>query len=185
MPGSAAAQQVPLTDSRLMNQRETVPSPAGHGSIAGLLVHPRPRAGAVGVERLPAILVIHDNSGLNPQIENIARRLALASFMAFAPDVLTSLGGYPGSDDKGAALLMKLDRGRVIEDVHAAALWLKNRPNSTGRLGAIGFGFGGEIAKGLAGRMGTDLQAVITFADRAAAEVTWDSTVRSFIKMLT
>jgi carboxymethylenebutenolidase len=184
-PRSAAAQQVPLTDSRLMNQRETVPSPAGHGRIDGLLVHPRPRAGAVGIERLAAILVIHENSGLNPQIENIARRLALASFMAFAPDALTSLGGYPGNDEKGAALLMTLDRTRVAEDFHAAALWLKNRPNSTGRLGVIGFGFGGDIAKGLAARMGKDLAAVVSFSDRASAEAAWDRTVLSFIKSLT
>jgi len=184
-PRSVAAQQVPLTDSRLMHQRETVPSPAGYGGIGGLLVHPRPRAGAVGIERLPAILVIHEHSGLNPQIENIARRLALASFMTFAPDALTSLGGYPGNDEKGAALLMKLDRGKVAEDFRAAALWLKNRPNSTGRLGVIGFGFGGDIAKGLAARMGADLQAMVSFDDRAAAEAAWDRTVRGFIASLT
>lgn len=185
IPGSAAAQQVSLTDSRLVNQRETVLSPAGYGKISGLLVHPRPRAGAVGPERLPAILVIHERHGLNPHIEDIARRLALASFMTFAPDALTSLGGYPGDDAKGAALLGTLDRGRLTEDFRAAAMWLKNRPNSTGRLGVIGFGFGGDIVKSLAMRMGAELQAVVSFDNLAAVEAAWDPTVRSFIKMLT
>ncbi len=185
MPRSAAARQVSLTDSRLMNQRETVPSPAGHGTISGLLVHPRPRAGAVGIERLAAILVIHDNSGLDPSIEDIARRLALASFMTFAPDALTSLGGYPGETGRGAALLAKLDRSRVTEDFHAAARWLKARQNSTGRLGVIGFGFGGDIAAALAARMGADLEATVSFDNAAAAEPAWDRTVISFIKALT
>jgi carboxymethylenebutenolidase len=168
-----------------VNQRETVPSPAGYGTISGLLVHPRPRAGVVGSERLAAILVIHEAHGLTPRVEDIARRLALASFMAFAPDALTSLGGYPGDEDRGAALLRKLDRGRMVEDFHAAAVWLKTRPNSTGRVGVLGFGFGADVAKAVAARRSGDLQAVVSFDNAAQVEAAWDRTVLSFIKSLT
>lgn len=169
MPRYAAAQQVSPTDSRLVSERVTVPSPAGHGEIGGLLVRPRTRAGAAGIERLPAILVVHENRGLNPHIEDVARRLAVESFMAFAPDTLTSLGGYPGDDEKGRALFAKLDRDKIFEDLHAAALWLKNRADSTGRLGVIGFCFGGGVANSLAVRMGADLQAAVSFYGGAPA----------------
>ena len=170
MPRYAAAQQVSPTDSRLVSERVTVPSPGGYGEIGGLLVRPRTRAGAAGIERLPAVLVVHENRGLNPHIEDIARRLAVESFMAFAPDTLTSVGGYPGDDKKGEALFAKLDRDRMFEDLHAAAMWLKNRDDSTGRLGVTGFCYGGGVANALAVRMGADLQAAVSFYGGAPAD---------------
>jgi carboxymethylenebutenolidase len=107
--------------------------------------------------------VIHENRGLNPHIEDVARRLALENFMAFAPDGLTSVGGYPGDDVKGGELFGKVDRAKMGEDLHAAAVWLKNRPDSTGRLGVTGFCFGGGISNALAVRMGSDLAAAVPF----------------------
>jgi carboxymethylenebutenolidase len=159
MPNYAAAQQVSPTDPRIKTERATVPSPNGHGSISGLLVRPA----NAGTQRLPAILVIHENRGLNPHIEDIARRFAIANFMAFAPDTLTSVGGYPGDDEKGGALFGKLDRAKMGEDLYAAAVWLKNRPDSTGRLGSTGFCFGGGISNQLAVRMGSDLAAAVPY----------------------
>jgi carboxymethylenebutenolidase len=159
MPNYAAAQQVSPTDSRLKTEYATVPSPNGNGSIKGYLVRPA----SAGTQRLPAILVVHENRGLNPHIEDVARRLALENFMAFAPDGLTSVGGYPGDDEKGGALFGKVDRAKMAEDLYAAAVWLKKRPDSTGRLGVTGFCFGGGIANSLAVRMGSDLQAAVPF----------------------
>jgi carboxymethylenebutenolidase len=158
MPNYAAAQVRP-DDPRLKSERATVPSPNGHGKISGLLVRPA----NAGTNRLPAILVVHENRGLNPHIEDVARRVALADFMAFAPDTLTSLGGYPGDDEKGGALFGKLDRAKMAEDLYAAAVWLKNRPDSTGRLGVTGFCFGGGVANNLAVRMGADLAAAVPY----------------------
>ena len=109
MPNYAAAQQVSPTDPRIRTERATVPSPNGHGTISGLLVRPA----SAGTQRLPAILVIHENRGLNPHIEDVARRFALENFMAFAPDGLTSAGGYPGDDEKGGALFAKIDRAKM------------------------------------------------------------------------
>jgi carboxymethylenebutenolidase len=159
MPNYAAAQQVSPTDPRIRTSRETVPSPNGNGKISGLLVRPA----NAGNNRLPAVLVIHENRGLNPHIEDIARRLALEGFMTFAPDGLTSVGGYPGDDEKGGELFGKVDRAKMGEDLHAAAVWLKNRPDSTGRLGVTGFCFGGGISNQLAVRMGADLQAAVPY----------------------
>ncbi len=159
MPNYAAAQQVSPTDPRIKTERATVPSPNGNGSIRGLLVRPT----AAGNQRLPAILVIHENRGLNPHIEDVARRIALEGFMTFAPDTLTSVGGYPGDDAKGGELFGKIDRAKMGEDLHAAAVWLKNRPDSTGRLGSTGFCFGGGISNALAVRMGADLQAAVPY----------------------
>ncbi len=159
MPNYAAAQQVAPTDPRIRTERATVPSPNGNGSISGLLVRPA----AAGTTRLPAILVIHENRGLNPHIEDVARRLALENFMTFAPDGLTSVGGYPGDDVKGGELFGKVDRAKMGEDLYAAAVWLKNRPDSTGRLGVTGFCFGGGISNTLAVRMGADLAAAVPY----------------------
>jgi carboxymethylenebutenolidase len=159
MPNYAAAQQVSPKDSRLKTEYATVPSPQGNGSIRGYLARPA----NAGTNRLPAILVIHENRGLNPHIEDVARRLALENFMAFAPDGLTSVGGYPGDDVKGGELFGKVDRAKMGEDLHAAAVWLKNRPDSTGRLGVTGFCFGGGISNALAVRMGSDLAAAVPF----------------------
>src|SRR5215216_980167 len=131
MPNYAAAQQVKPDDARLKTSRETVPSPNGNGTIKGYLVRPA----SAGTTKLPSILVIHENRGLNPHIEDVARRFALEGFMAFAPDGLTSVGGYPGDDDQGGALFGKVDRTKMGEDLYASAVWLKNRADSTGKLG--------------------------------------------------
>jgi carboxymethylenebutenolidase len=159
MPNYAAAQQVSPKDARIKAEYATVPSPQGNGSIRGYLVRPA----NAGNTRLPAILVVHENRGLNPHIEDVARRLALENFMAFAPDTLTSVGGYPGDDEKGGEMFGKVDRAKMAEDLYAAAVWVKNRPDSTGRLGVTGFCFGGGVANSLAVRMGADLQAAVPY----------------------
>src|SRR6202162_4691479 len=158
-PDYAAAQQVPPTDQRLKTSRETVPTPKGNGEIKGYLARPS----AAGNSKLPAILVVHENRGLNPHIEDIARRLALANFMAFAPDGLTSVGGYPGDDVKGGELFGKVDRTKMLEDFLAAAYWLKNRADCTGRIGITGFCYGGSISNTLAVRLGADLAAAAPY----------------------
>ena len=159
MPDYAAAQQVSPTDSRLKTEYATVPSPQGNGSIKGYLARPA----SAGTSKLPSILVIHENRGLNPHIEDIARRLALENFMAFAPDGLTSVGGYPGDDAKGGELFGKVDRAKMSEDLYAAAVWLKSRPDSTGKLGVTGFCFGGGVANNLAVQLAADLQASVPY----------------------
>ena len=156
-PNYAWAIQVPPDDKRIRSETVTVPSPQGNGSIKGYLVRPANDA------KLPVVLVIHENRGVTPYIEDVARRLAVANFIAFAPDALTSLGGYPGDDEKAAELFNKLDRAKVAEDFLAAALWLKARPDSTGKLGALGFCFGGTVVNQLAVRMGADLAAAVPF----------------------
>jgi carboxymethylenebutenolidase len=159
-PNYAWAQQVAPDDKRVKAGYETVQSPSGNGSIKGYLARP-----AQG-KRLPAVLVIHENRGLNPYIEDVARRLALARFVAFAPDGLTSVGGYPGDDEKGAALFRTVDAKKMTEDFVAAAKWLKARPDSTGKLGAVGFCFGGGMVNQLAVRLGPDLNAGVAFYGR-------------------
>ncbi len=159
-PNYAWAQQVPPDDKRIKVGYEVVQSPSGNGSIKGYLARP-----AQG-KRLPAVLVIHENRGLNPYIEDVARRLALEKFVAFAPDGLTSVGGYPGSDEKGAALFRTVDGKKMTEDFVAAARWLKARSDSTGKLGAVGFCFGGGMVNQLAVRLGADLNAGVAFYGR-------------------
>src|SRR5688572_7648032 len=161
-PNYAWAQQVPPDDKRIKVGYEVVPSPAGNGSIKGYLARP-----AKG-KKLPVVLVIHENRGLNPYIEDVARRLALANFIAFAPDGLTSVGGYPGSDEKGAAAFRTVDGKKMTEDFVAAATWLKARPDSTRKLGAVGFCFGGGMVNQLAVRLGADLNAGVAFYGRQA-----------------
>ena len=156
-PNYAWAIQVPPDDKGIRAETQTVPSPQGNGSIKGYLVRPADET------KLPAVLVIHENRGLNPYIEDVARRLAVADFIAFAPDALTSLGGYPGDDEKGLALFQQLDRGKMTEDFLAAARWLKSRPDTTHKLGAVGFCFGGGVVNQLAVRMGPDLAAGVPF----------------------
>ena len=156
-PNYAWAIQVSPDDKRIKAEYVTVPSPQGNGSIKGYLVRPANAA------KLPAILVIHENRGLNPYIKDVARRLAIADFIAFAPDGLTSVGGYPGDDEKGLALFVKVDRAKMLEDFLAAAMWLKSRPDCTGKLGAVGLCFGGGIVNQLAVRMGPDLAAAVPF----------------------
>jgi carboxymethylenebutenolidase len=166
MPNYAAAQQVKPTDDRLKTEYATVPSPQGNGTINGYLVRPA----KAGNTKLPAILVVHENRGLNPHIEDIARRLALENFMTFAPDGLTSVGGYPGDDVKGGQLFGTVDRTKMAEDLFASAMWLKNRADSTGKVGVTGFCFGGGIANSLAVRMGSDLAAAVPYYGGAPPE---------------
>jgi len=157
-PNYAWAQQVAKDDTRIKTEYTTVPSPQGNGSIRGYLVRPANASG-----KLPGVLVVHENRGLNPYIEDVARRLATANFMAFAPDGLTSVGGYPGDDEKGAKLFGQVDRLKMTEDFLAAARWLKARADCTGKVGVVGFCFGGGIANTLAVRMGADLAAAVPF----------------------
>ena len=166
-PNYAWAQQVAKDDRRIRAEYATVPSPQGNGSIKGYFARPASTTG-----KFAAVIVIHENRGLNPYIEDVARRLATNNFMAFAPDGLTSVGGFPGDDEKGAQLFGQVDRAKMLEDFVAAATWLKSRPESTGRLGAVGFCFGGGIVNTLAVRM-PDLAAAVPFygAVPAAADV--------------
>ena len=156
-PNFAQAQQVSPTDTRLKIERLTYPSPDGYGMVNGYLVRP---AGVSGL--LPAILVAHENRGLNPHIEDIARRLALDGFMAFAPDALTPLGGYPGDEDKARDMFAKLDQAKTREDFVAAARYLKSRADCSGKLGAVGFCWGGGVAHVLATRL-PELNASVPF----------------------
>jgi carboxymethylenebutenolidase len=157
-PNYAWAEQVPKNDPRLKTEFVTVPSPQGNESIKGYLVRPAQTTG-----KLPGVLVVHENRGLNPYIEDVARRLGTENYIALAPDGLTSVGGYPGDDEKGGQLFQKVDRPKMTEDFIAAARWLKARPDCTGKIGVVGFCFGGGIANTLAVRMGSDLSAAVPF----------------------
>jgi carboxymethylenebutenolidase len=156
-PNYAWAVQVDPKDPRITAKTVTVPSPAGNGEIKGYLVRPATS------DKLPAVIVVHENRGLNPYIEDVARRLAVANFIAFAPDGLTSVGGYPGDDEKGAALFAKVDQAKMQQDFLAAARWLKTLPDATGKVGAVGFCFGGGVVNRLAVDMGSDLAAAVPF----------------------
>ena len=157
-PKFAEAQQVPLDDKRLATETLEYDSPQGSGIMKGYLARP---ANAKGNE-LPGILVIHENRGLNPHIEDIARRLALDDFMAFAPDALTPLGGYPGTEDKARELFSKLEQAKTREDFVTAANVLRRRADCTGKIGAVGFCYGGGIVNLLATRM-PELGAGVAF----------------------
>ncbi len=164
MPNYAQAQQVSKTDDRIKASYETVPSPHGNGSIKGYLVRPvSADTRAETVSKLPGIIVVHENRGLNPHIEDVARRLALVNFMAFAPDGLTSLGGFPGDDFKGGQMFTKVDGKKMGEDFVASAAWLKSRADCSGKIGATGFCYGGGVANTLAVRLGPDLGAAVPF----------------------
>jgi carboxymethylenebutenolidase len=156
-PNYALAMEVPPDDKRIKTERVTVDSPMGNGKITGLLARPNNN------DKVPVVLVVHENRGLNPYIEDVARRLAVAGYVAYAPDGLTSVGGYPGDDEKGAAAFSKVDGGKMREDFYQAAMYLKKRPDSTGKLGVVGFCFGGGIVNQLAVRMGSDMQAGVPF----------------------
>ena len=164
MPNYAAGQQVSKTDDRIKASYETVPSPQGNGSIKGYLVRPVSADTRNPMpSKLPGIIVVHENRGLNPHIEDIARRFALANFMAFAPDGLTSLGGFPGDDYNGGQMFNKVNGAKMTEDMVAAAKWLKARPDCTGKIGATGFCYGGGIANTLAVRLEGDIAAAAPF----------------------
>jgi carboxymethylenebutenolidase len=157
-PNYAWAIQVQKDDPRIKAEWVIVPSPQGNGTIKAYLVRP-----ATAPDKVPGVLVIHENRGLNPYIEDVARRVAIAGFMALAPDGLTSVDGYPGDDEKGAALFKEVDHGKMMEDFFAAATWLKSRPDCSGKIAVIGFCFGGGVANQLAVRMGADLAAAVPF----------------------
>jgi carboxymethylenebutenolidase len=156
-PRFAEAQQIPADDKRLKITPLDFDSPKGSGKVHGYLAKP---ASAKG--KLPGVLVIHENRGLNPHIQDITRRLALEGFIAFAPDALTSLGGYPGDEDKARELFAKLDQPKIQEDFLAAFALLKARPDCTGKVGAVGFCYGGGMTNLLATRL-PDLAAAVPF----------------------
>lgn len=156
-PDFAHAQVLAPDDTRLVSERVEIVSPAGHGAIRGYFVRP---AGEKG--RLPGVLVIHENRGLNPHIEDVTRRFALAGYAALAPDALTTLGGYPGDEDAARALFQKLEAGKSRADFVAAFEWLKASEATTGRVGAVGFCWGGGMVNWLATQR-ADLGAGVPF----------------------
>jgi carboxymethylenebutenolidase len=164
MPNYAAAQQVRKDDERIKASYETVQSPMGNGSIKGYLVRPTSADTREAMPvKLPGVLVVHENRGLHPHIEDVARRFALEGFMAFAPDGLTSVGGFPGNDYQGGQMFMKVDGNKMREDFVAAANWLKGRADCTGKICATGFCFGGGVSNFLAVRLGENLSAAAPF----------------------
>ncbi len=164
-PTYAWAQQVPPDDARIQVGYVEYPSPRGSGTMRGYLARPASMSG-----RRPAVLVIHENRGLNPYIEDVVRRFAAADFLAFGPDALTPLGGYPGNDDAGREMQARLDRDTIIEDFVAAAEWLMTHPQSTGRVGAVGFCFGGGVVNTLAVRLPNLGAGVPFYGGQPAAE---------------
>ena len=147
-PNYAWAQQVPKDDPRIKAEVASIDSLDGNGSIKGLFARPAKASG-----KLPTVIVIHENRGLNPYIEDVARRFAAANFIAFAPDGLSSVGGYPGDDEKGGKLFGTVDRAKMTEDFIAVAKWLKTHKDGNGKVGSVGFCFGGGITNTLAVRL--------------------------------
>ena len=156
-PRFAEAQQVAREDARLLATTVEFASPKGSGTVRGYLVRPAKAQG-----KLPGILVVHENRGLNPHIEDVARRIALENYVAFAPDALTPLGGYPGDEDKARELFAKLDQARTREDFLAALAVLEKRPECTGKVGTVGFCWGGAMVNFLATRA-PELAAAVPF----------------------
>ncbi len=164
MPNYALGQQIRKDDERIRATYETIPSPNGNGYIRGYFARPD---GANSREenpmKLPGVIIVHENRGLNPHTEDVARRFALEGFNAFAPDALTPVGGYPGDDFRGGQLFGKLDAAKRTQDFVAAAQWLKARPDGNGKLTATGFCFGGSMANNLSVLLGADLAAAAPF----------------------
>ena len=156
-PNFAAAQVVPKDDRRIKTEMLTYASPAGSGTMKGYLAMPANASG-----KLPGVLVVHENRGLNPHIEDITRRLALDNFIAFAPDALTPLGGYPGDEDKARELFSKLDQAKTRDDFLAATQLLKSRPECSGKYGSVGFCYGGGMVHFLSTRL-PDMAAGVPF----------------------
>ena len=156
-PKYLEAQQVAKDDKRLKAEYAQYQSPKGYGNMKGYLVRPTDARG-----KLPGIIVVHENRGLNPHIEDVARRAALEGYVAFAPDALTPLGGYPGNDEKGVEMQRQLEGPKITEDFVAAAGYLKGRPECSGKVGAVGFCFGGGVVYQLAVRI-PDLTAGVPF----------------------
>src|SRR3954470_10513182 len=164
MPNYALGQQVARNDDRIKATYETVSSPKGNGSIKGYLVRPiSADTRSETPSKLPGIIVVHENRGLNPHIEDVARRLAMQNFMAFAPDGLPSLGGFPGDDYRGGQMFAKVDGKKMAEDFVASAMWLKSRADCSGKIGVTGFCYGGSMSNTLAVRLGADLSAAAPF----------------------
>ncbi|WP_341903470.1 dienelactone hydrolase family protein [Polaromonas sp. YR568] len=164
-PNFAAGQQVPKDDKRLSTEMLSYPSSAGNGTVKGYLAKP---ANATG--KLPGVLVIHENRGLNPHIEDITRRLALDNFVAFAPDALTPVGGYPGNEDKARELFATLDQSKARQDFLAAAAFLQGRSDCTGKIGVVGFCYGGGMAHTLATQLPGLGAAVPFYGNQPAPE---------------
>jgi carboxymethylenebutenolidase len=162
-PKYAEAQQIAPDDSRLKTEEVEYDSPQGYGKVKAYLCRPAESSG-----KLPGVVVIHENRGLNPHIRDVARRTGLAGYLALAPDGLTSLGGYPGTDDEGRAMQRKLDRGKLAEDFVAAVKFLQSHPDCTGRVGCVGFCYGGSVSNMLAVRI-PDLAAAVPFYGGQAA----------------
>jgi carboxymethylenebutenolidase len=163
LPDYAKAQMVSFTDERIKATYVDYDSPGGNGEkIRGYLVQP------AGEGPFPSVLVVHENRGLNPYIEDVARRFAVEGFLALAPDALSPLGGYPGNDDDGRTMQSQLDAGKIHIDMHNGAKFVKAHALSNGKLGATGFCFGGGVANYLAVEMGEDIQAAAPFYGRAA-----------------
>lgn len=165
MPNYAAAEQVSFNDESIKATYETFASPKGHGEGRGYLVRPSALKG-----KAPAVLVIHENRGLNPYVKDVARRLGKAGFLAFAPDALHPKGGYPGNDDEGRKMQSELDRPKIEQDFIAAAKFLKGHELSTGKLGAVGFCFGGYITNMLAAAIPESINAGVPFYGTPAAK---------------
>jgi carboxymethylenebutenolidase len=161
-PQFAEAQQIKPDDARIKAEYVEYPSPNGNGKLRGYLVKPAKVTG-----KLPTVLVVHENRGLNPHIEDITRRIALDNFIAFAPDALFTLGGYPGDEDKARELFQKLDQTKTAEDFVTAAEILKKYPEGNGKVGVVGFCYGGGISNLLATRI-PDLGAAVPFYGRSA-----------------
>jgi len=164
-PNFAWAEQVKKDDPRLKAEYVEYPSPQGSGTMKGYLVKPANASG-----KLPAVVVIHENRGLNPYIEDVTRRVALLNYIAFAPDALTPLGGYPGDEEKAVKAFGTLDPAKRMEDLVTGALYVQKRPESTGKLAAVGFCFGGGIANALAVRLPDLAGAVPFYGAQPAAE---------------
>jgi len=164
MPNYALGQQVRKDDERIKASYETVPSPDGNGYIRGYFVRPFSADSRTETPaKLPGVIVVHENRGLNPHTEDVARRFALENFNAFAPDAVSSMGGYPGDDYKGGQLFAKLDGAKRLQDFIAAARWLKARADGNGKICATGFCFGGSMSNTLAAQLGGDLAAAAPF----------------------
>lgn len=162
LPRYAEAQMISFTDSRIKARYVTYASPGGNsGKMRGYLVAP------AGTGPFPAVLVVHENRGLNPHIEDVARRAATEGFVALAPDGLYPIGGYPGNDDDGKVMQRSLDKGKLRKDLLNSANFLKSHQLSSGKIGAVGFCFGGAVINYLAVQMGSDLQAGVPFYGRA------------------
>ena len=174
MPNYALGQQVRKDDERIKTSYETIPSPDGNGYIRGYFARPfSADTRDATAAKLPGVIVVHENRGLNPHTEDVARRFALENFNAFAPDGLSSAGGYPGDDYKGGQIFAKIDKPKMTQDFINAARWLKNRPDSNGKIAITGFCFGGGISNTLAAMMGAEMSAAAPFygAPTAPADV--------------